>query len=87
MVERKISLTLPSGESGTGIEVQVRESNERWSEVTLEDGTVMRIKLSVVSAVRVDGQYDHQGNPMYTINMVPTMAIVTVPDGLRKKIQ
>jgi hypothetical protein len=37
--------------------------------------------------VRVDGQYDPQGNPMYAVNMAPTMAVVEVPAHLRKKVQ
>jgi hypothetical protein len=70
-----------------GFEVPVEESTERWSEFRLEDGTIFKIKTTVVSAVRVEGQFDTQGNPTYVMNMTPVMAIVEVPDRLRKKVQ
>ncbi len=80
-------MTLPSGEIVRGLEVPVEESNERWSEIKLEDGTVIRVKLNVISAVRVPGQFDQAGIPMYVMNMTPTIAILSVPENLRKKVQ
>lgn len=85
MVERKVPVTLPNGQSGTGVDVPIRESTERWSEFMLEDGTVVRAKFSMISAVRVDNEYDNAGNPIYVSNGVPTLAIISVPDKLKKK--
>ena len=87
MVERITKVTLPTGKIADGIEVPIEELNERWSEIKLEDGTIIRIKLSLISAVRVPGQYDQVGNPMYIMNMTPTIAILSVPEELRKKVQ
>jgi hypothetical protein len=70
-----------------GMEVPVEESTERWSEVKLEDGTIMRVKMIVISVVRINEQYDPQGNPMYLTNMAPTVAIVETPPQLRRKVQ
>jgi hypothetical protein len=70
-----------------GFDVPVEESNERWSEFKLEDGTVLKVKMTVVSAVRVEGQFDPQGNPTYVMNMTPVIAVVDVPERLRKKVQ
>jgi hypothetical protein len=70
-----------------GFDVPVEESNERWSEFKLEDGTVLKAKVTVVSAVRLDGQFDPQGNPLYVMNLSPVMAIVEAPERLRKKVQ
>jgi hypothetical protein len=67
--------------------VQVDESTERWSEFTLEDGTVVRAKLAVTSAVRVEGEYDAMGNPMYMMNLTPLVTIASSPDRLRKRTQ
>jgi hypothetical protein len=78
---------LPTGQSGEGIEVQVEESSERWSEFTLQDGTVVRAKVTITSAVRVDGQFDALGNPVYVTNLSPIIAIVSVPEEYRKKVQ
>jgi hypothetical protein len=89
MAEKRIKVPFPppSGPMVDASEVQVRESNERWSEVTLEDGTVLRIKPNVMSAVRVDGQFDPEGNPMYGIKAAHTVTIVSSPEHLRKPRQ
>ena len=84
---RKITVPLPTGGTAQGVEVQVEESSERWSEFTLADGTVIRAKVTITSAIRVDGHYDPLGNPVYTTNMTPVLSIVSVPDALLKKVQ
>jgi hypothetical protein len=86
MADRKVKVATPTGEA-TGVAVEVAESTERWSDITLEDGVTLRIKATVVSAVRVDGQYDPQGNPSYVLNMTPTITLVHCPENLRKKVQ
>jgi hypothetical protein len=87
MSERKVAVMLPTGEKAEAVEVQVEESTERWSEFTLQDGTIMRVKATILSAARIDGQYDQAGNPMYVTNVTPVMTIVNVPERYRKKIQ
>ena len=68
-----------------GVEVQVTESVERWSELKLDDGSVLRVKPVVVSVTRLDGHYDPLGNPMYALQAGATMAIGSVPDHLRQQ--
>ena len=59
MAERKVTVAVPpTGEPKEGVEVQIEESTERWSEFKFEDGTVIRAKLTIMSAVRVEGEYD-----------------------------
>ena len=86
MLGPKVPVTLPGGQRGEGIEVQVDESTQRWSEFKLQDGSVIRVKVSVLSAVRVEGQYDPMGNPMYMTNITPVIS-VTSPEHLRRKTQ
>ena len=86
MSERKITVPLPSGNVEAS-EVQVEESTERWSEFQLQDGTVIRAKATVLSAARIDGQYDPLGNPMYHVNVAPLITLVSAPERLRKKVQ
>ena len=87
MAERKVPVTLPTGEKGEGVEVQVEESTERWSEFKLQDGTILRIKTTIISAIRVDGQYDSQGNPMYVTNLSPMLTVVSTPDKFRRNAE
>jgi hypothetical protein len=68
-----------------GVEVPIVDSKEPWSEFTLEDGSVLRVKLAVGSVVRVTGRYDPEGNPVYAVKGTTALVIPSVPDHLRKK--
>jgi hypothetical protein len=83
----KVSVPLPGGVMGSGTEVAVNESTERWSEFSLADGAVLRMKMTLVTAVRVDGQYDLEGNPLYMAKGQPITAVVSVPQELKQKKQ
>jgi len=84
MPERKTSVRLqPTGEMADGSEVPIDLSTERWSEIRLEDGVVVRIKASVMSVVRLDNRYDQDGNPMYVFNLSPQVFFVNIPEHLR----
>jgi hypothetical protein len=86
MAERRVKVPLPNGQVGEGSDVPVAKSEEHWSEITLEDGTVLRIKSVVSSAVRIDGQWDAEGNPMYAIKSGQAVVVVSVPPELRRTI-
>ncbi len=82
---KKTNIATPDGKVVEGVEVPIEVSNERWSELTLEDGSVIRIKAVALSVVRVEGQYDQEGNPMYVVKSGITTAVASAPDALRKK--
>lgn len=75
MAERKIKVPFPDPNAPGGVtmvdgnEVAVTESTERWTELRIEDGTVMRIKPNVLSAIRIADRFDNEGNPMYAIKV------------------
>jgi hypothetical protein len=81
----KVNLQGTSGPEVEGTEVQILESTERWSEFSLDDGTILRVKMTLLSAVRVDGMYDPEGNPQYVINMAPIISVKSSPEELRKR--
>jgi len=83
MTARKVKVPF-QGRVVEGTEVPVEESNERWSDISLQDGARFRLKSSVVSAVRLD-EYDAQGNPIYVLNATPVMVIAEMPDALKRK--
>lgn len=83
MAGRRLKVMSPQGEV-EGEEVLVAESIEKWSELTLEDGSRLRIKATVVSAVRIDNLFDQEGNPSYTLNIAPTVALISAPDNLKR---
>ena len=86
MPERKIKTPwpLPAGPLVDAADVPVKESTERWSEITLEDGSVLRLKPSIVQAIRIEGQYDPEGNPTYILKASQLMVIASAPAHLRK---
>jgi hypothetical protein len=83
--ERKVKIPGPDGAIMEGVDVPIKNSSEPWTEVLLEDGTVMRLKQIIVQVVRIDGKYDDQGNPVYIVKAAPAVSVVEVPDALRKK--
>jgi hypothetical protein len=87
VAERKTQTKLPTGETVDAFEVPIEESTDRWSEIKLEDGAVFRVKMNFISVTRVPGKWDPQGNPFYTLNMAPVVALVESPPQHRKKVQ
>lgn len=86
MSERRIKIPFPTPNSPLkeAVEVGVKESTERWSDVTLEDGTVLRLKPSVFSAVRIEGEFDPEDNPMYAVKAGQVLLIASAPENLRR---
>ena len=76
--EKRKTIRDAQGRTITGVEVGVAESVEKFSEITLEDGTVIRTKLSVVSAIRQD-ERDSEGYPIYNIKSQHVVLIVSSP--------
>jgi len=86
VAERRAKVKLPTGQEVDAFEVPVDESSERWSEFKLEDGTIFRVKITVLTVHRVSDMWDPQGNPFYVTNLAPVVAIIEAPERLRKKV-
>ena len=84
-MERPIKVTNPmDGKSVDGFDVPVLETTERWTDVKLEDGTSLRIKPSVLSAIRVPGLFDQDGNPLYMLRATNALLVVEAKDQYKK---
>jgi hypothetical protein len=83
--ERRMKVGVPGGHTVEGFEVQIAKASEPWTELHLSDGTLIRVKTIVASIVRIDGQFDNDGNPVYVIKSTPAISLIEVPDHLRKK--
>lgn len=64
-------------------EVNVEEATERWTDIRLADGSQIRIKTVILGVLRLEGQYDGDGNPLYQLKANQVMT-VNSPDHLRK---
>ena len=82
-----VEITDKQGKRYSGTKVSVDESTERFSTVRLTDGTVIRIKAAVTEALRVDGEYDQNGNPVYVVNSTNIVQVDSTPDNLKRKLQ
>jgi len=63
--------------------VDITNSNELWSEFTLADGSILRLKPSLVDVQRQRGKFSPDGNPIYNIN-AGLLIGVRAPEGLRQ---
>lgn len=80
----KRKITLPDGSEVEADVIGFRTNAEHFNEYLLDDGTVIRMKPVVTEVVRIEGQYDPQGNPAYLIASTNVTA-VDAPEELRRK--
>jgi hypothetical protein len=80
---RRIKVALPGNVIKEGVEVHMISSDERWSSVTLEDGTTIRMKQTVTQVIKIEGEFDPEGNPMY-VTKTANLMVVDAPDALRR---
>ena len=87
--QRKVPVTLPTGQPGEGVEVQVEESNERWSWHYLAGWHChAREVYDGIGLSGVDGQFDCSRKPTLSCEYVAlSLRSISVPDEYRKKVQ
>ena len=64
--------------------VEAAQSNEKWNEYLLDDGSVLKVKLVLKKIFRVKGEYDPEGNPLYVVES-QNILTVNCPGDLRRK--
>ena len=84
---RKTQVLGADGKFHPATKVDVEESTERWSEMRLTDGTVLRAKIVVVGVARLDDQHDSDLNPIYHVRSQNIISVVEAPDELKAKVQ
>lgn len=82
-VERRRKITTPDGQLADAVELGYRTSGEYWNEYLADDGSVIRLKPVVTGIMRVEGQFDPQGDPVYVVNTA-NVVVVSAPDELRR---
>lgn len=66
-------------------EVDIVERRDRAAEYTLEDGAVIRFTTVPTTVLRVDGQFNADGTPVYLVLNQGVVHVVSAPDDLMKK--
>lgn len=82
---RKRKVTRQNGKVIDGSIIEITSSQENWNHYLLEDGTAIKVKAVATEVVRVDGEYDNEGNPIY---MIKTANIISInpSENLKKPI-
>lgn len=81
---RTKKVKLPDGREIEGEIMPFQSGGEHWNEYLVEDGTVIKIKLVASEVVRLNGEYDQAGNPVYIVQSTNVLS-VSVPDELLKE--
>lgn len=82
--QKKVKIQDPQGNLVEGTWVAITESTERFSDVKLEDGTVLRVRTVIQEVIRFDNLWDSSGNPMYSVKSATMPAVQDAPEVLRK---
>ncbi len=64
--------------------VEVNQENAPWNTYLLDDQSVIKLKVVLTKAVRIDGEYDPEGNPIYLVQST-NIVKVECPDSLKRK--
>jgi hypothetical protein len=75
MVERRRKERLPDGKEIDIIEMSFQTGAEHWNEYVVNDGSVIRLKTVVTDILKVEGQYDANGNPAYFVKSSQVISV------------
>jgi hypothetical protein len=64
--------------------IDVVTDREFWNEYQLHDGSLIKVKLIVTEILRVVGEYDPEGNPVYIMKSGNVLT-VNSPDALKRR--
>lgn len=78
MAEKKLKVKF-GDEFVTATDVPIEETTERWTEIKLKDGAILRMKTVISSVSRIDDKTDQNGNPVYAVSSTNVIAIVSGP--------
>jgi hypothetical protein len=76
MAEQKKTIKV-FGNDTVVVDVPIVKADEHFNEYELEDGSVLRVKNVPHSMLRVDEQYDPNGNPVYIVLTTPVVSVIS----------
>ena len=63
------------GEKKLGTLLKIEKQSSSQGEAVLEDGTLVMINASLTEAIRVDGEFDNAGNPVYVFSLAGNLNV------------
>jgi hypothetical protein len=76
------TIATPDGRTLPAERVEVSRATEPFATYRLEDGTVVRARMIVLSALRATGAYGTDGKPVYAFVTQQVFDVVSAPDAL-----
>ena len=65
------------------VNVDFEPKSEPWATYELSDGSVVKVRSTVTGVVRLEGEHDGAGNPLYNISSQVQIRVVSAPKDLR----
>jgi hypothetical protein len=65
-----------------GTQVDFESVAEPWASYKLSDGSTLKVRTILTAVLRLEGEYDAAGNPIYTVSS-QTIVQVNAPKTLR----
>ena len=66
-----------------GVELDFKATKEEWNEYQTTDGSIVRMKVVVISIVRLKDEYDKENYPIYLLKSSNVVS-VSAPENLKK---
>jgi hypothetical protein len=63
--------------------IDFEAKSEPWVTYDLSDGTVLKIRTLVTGVMRLEGEHDPAGNPLYNVSTQVVIRVVSSPKELR----
>ena len=65
------------------VNIDFEAKAEPWVTVELSDGTTLKIRTLVTGVMRMEGEHDGVGNPLYNVSTQIVIRVVNAPKELR----
>ena len=85
MTEKNFKIPL-FGHDVEVVEVPILNSTEGFNDYELGDGSKIRLKIVATSILRLVGQFNADGDPIYIVKNGQVVTVLEAPDALRRKV-
>ena len=65
------------------VNVDFEPKAEPWATYELSDGSILKVRSTVTGVVRLEGEHDAAGNPLYNVSSQVQIRVVNAPRELR----
>ena len=81
-----MSLLLGYDPTGPMEQRNIKKRKEAVTEITLDDGSVLSIKVAILDVKRAKNQWNQQGDPVYVMQSTQLVSVKSPPH-LRRKVK